>query len=409
MVPGASECGDNPSIAGGCVGVLSDPICSTDACTDGVKCSQIVTAASDAALQMAASSATAGACIVVSPGKYGSIELAGGVSILGRAASAVVLGDVHLAFGSQAATLLRGITVKSVRADGHGSVTMDRVLVDAASAIGVEAQEVDLTLTQSTIASPSSVGVVVDCRDVCPPGVRPKLVIERSWIHDARRVAALAFAVDAIIHETVIQRTHPESFLYGRGIEVSTGGTLQAFRVRIEDSDEAGLMVHGSAALLGPELEIKNAMRGIWLAEIPDGGVVLDGFTVADSAVTGLGFDKGALNIVVRNGTIHATRSMNVPVDVGGTKSVGDGITWGADAHAKVESSVRVGKSERLPALIDATAHGTFAAVLDDGDADKGVFLKNGMTHPDLAIGDGIKVTYGEPPSPASAGKTPKP
>jgi hypothetical protein len=77
--------------------------------------------------------------------------------------------------------------------------------------------------------------------------------------------------------------------------------------------------------------------------------------------------------------------------------------------HAIVEPTVHVGHSERLPALVDATAHGTFAATLDDGDDAKGVFLENGTAHPDLALGEGLRVTYGEPPGAPSTDETPIP
>jgi hypothetical protein len=406
VVPG---CGDGPSIGGGCIGVSPLSICDDDVCVDGVSCTRVLGVASEATLQSAAKDAVPGDCIAVSPGKYGSIAIAGGVSLLGVSASTVTLGDVRMSFASQATSLVRGVGLRSASAKGKGKVTFDRVLVDGASGVAVEGDETDVTMIQSTVANAASSGVLVDCRAGCPRGARPTLVLERTWVHDARRVAVLAFGVDAVVRDVVIERTHEESFLYGRGLEVSTGGTLQASSLRILDSADAALVVHGSAALLGPDLQIERALRGIWLSAIPDGGVVLDGFAVSDVSVAGLGFDRGSIGIVVRNGSVHGTRASNVPVDVGGSRAIGDGITWGAGVHAIVEPTVRIGHSERLPALIDASAHGSFAAILDDGDDDKGVFLANGTAHPDLAIGEGLKVTYGEPPGAASTDKTPLP
>lgn len=402
-----SACGDAPSIGGACVGTPSSSICDDDACIDGVSCTRILRVASEDALQKAAEGAEPGDCIAISPGKYGSIAIAGGVSILGRSARTVTLDDVKLSFSSPRASMVRGLSLRSASAKGKGKVTFDRVMVDGATGVGVEGDGTDVAMIQSTVAASASTAVLVDCRAGC--GVRPTLLLERAWIHDAHRVAVLAFGVDAVVRDSVIERTHAEGFVFGRGLEVSTGGTLQASSLRILDSDDAALVVHGSAALLGPELQIERAQRGIWLSAIPDGGVVLDGFSVADVSVAGLGFDQGALGIVVRNGSIHGTRATSVPVDVGGSRSVGDGISWGPGVHAIVERTVHVGHSDRLPALIDASAHGSFAATLDDGDDAKGVFLENGTEHPDLVIGEGLKVTYGEPPGAPEADKTPLP
>jgi hypothetical protein len=406
VVPGAS-CGDGPSIAGVCVGVSSAPICAGDVCAEGASCARVVTVSGQAALEAAASAASSGECIAILPGKYGSISIPSGVSLLGRGAGEVALESVAVTLGPSSATLVRGLSVGAIEARGSGTLTLDRVRVDGSTSVGVRSERASVTIVQSTIASSASAGVLVDCPEPC--AVRPKLSIERTWIHDAHRVSVLAFGIDAAMREVVVERTHAEGFLFGRGVEVSTGGTLQASRLRIVDSEDAGLVVDGSAALLGPELEVRNALRGIWLSEIPDGGVLLDGFVVEDAAVSGLGFDAGALGIVVRNGSIHATRSMNVPVDVGGSRAVGDGIRWGPGVHAIVESSVHVAASERLPALVDANAHGSFAATLEEGDEEKGVFLVNGSAHPDLVIGAGLKVSYGEPGSPSGAGKTPAP
>src|SRR5207253_3030246 len=67
-----ASCGDGLTVTNGCAGVPTSSICDGDACTSGVTCTSTVTASGDATLTDAASKATAGMCIVITPGKYGS-------------------------------------------------------------------------------------------------------------------------------------------------------------------------------------------------------------------------------------------------------------------------------------------------------------------------------------------------
>jgi hypothetical protein len=108
---------------------------------------------------------------------------------------------------------------------------------------------------------------------------------------------------------------------------------------------------------------------------------------------------KGSRGIVLRNGSIDATAMKQVPVDVGGLVEVADGVVWGQGVEAKVESTVRIEGSARVPALIDASAKGAFGATLGAADGKKGIVVTHAdgpSDHPMLTISSGTKVVYAE-------------
>jgi len=138
---------------------------------------------------------------------------------------------------------------------------------------------------------------------------------------------------------------------------------------------------------------------------------VLDGFAIERVGAASIAVTKASRGVIVRNGRIAATAMRMVPVDVGGTSEVGDGVVWAAGVEANFASSVTIGTSARVPALIDATAKGTFAATLTGSDATKGIVVEHADSaaeHPALTIAAGTKVVYVET-LPASTTPPPAP
>lgn len=410
-VPGS--CGDRPSIEGLCVGVPPTDVCADDRCVDGVTCARVLDATPSSM-----PAAAAGDCIALAAGNYGDLSLEGGVSLLGRNARDVKLGRVTFAFAARATSLVRGVAAQSVFAQGsaHGALLLDHVLVDGASTptvIGVEVEDGDLLVNESTLANGGGAGVLVACHAECPPGERPRMTLRQAWIHDAHRIGAWAFGVDADLRDVVIQDTRPQNFLFGRGFEASNRATVQAAFVRIENSGDVQLSVFGSAGTFGPGIELRGSGRGVHLGSIPEGGAVLDGFTIDGAQGIGVGIDASSLAVVLRNGTIHGTQMVRMPSAVGGMENVGDGVSWADGAQASIEPTVVIGKSARRAATIRDTARGTFAASLGDGDQSGGILVHgpgDPSMHPDLTIAAGIPVEYAPTSAgPASPSPAPKP
>lgn len=379
-------------IEGVCVGVDDAPLCDRPTCTDGITCARVIEIASDTALQ--AQGTDTGDCLALAPGVYGHVRLAAGASLFGRGHREVMLRSITVAGTGK--TTIRGVSADSIVAHGHTELTLDRVMVEGSVDAGVTVTDGELTLLQSTIRRGSGPGVVLNCLKGCPIGARQKLLARTTWIDAQKRIGLWALGADVDLRDVVITRIAPHSFLYGRGIEVSKRSTLHAAFVRVEDSADVALFVHDSAGTLGPGIEILRGARGIHLAAIPEGGVVLDGFRLKDVGAVSLGIAAGSRGVVVRNGVIVDTKLMRVPVDIGGQVDVGDAIAWFGDAEANVESTVTIERSARRPAVIMPSARGTFAAKLVGDDASRGIVIraKRADEHPGLTIAPGINVDY---------------
>jgi hypothetical protein len=406
-------CGDRPTIEDICVGVASSAICAAARCHDGAACTRILEPGNEAELQSAAASARSGECISLPSGKFGAIAVAGGVSLLGRGASDVTVASITIEHTTGATSLVRGIGVVegSISASGVGGLELDRVLVDRARNVAVRVLDGSLTIRESTIRSGEGAGVYVSCREDCVPGKRPRLVMRSTWITDPKMIGVWALGIDADLRDVVIDRVRAHNFQYGRGIEASARATLQASFVRIEGADDVAVFISESAGTLGPGIELRDTARGIHLAAIPEGGFVLDGFAIERVGAASIAVTKASRGVIVRNGRIAATAMRMVPVDVGGTSEVGDGVVWAAGVEANFASSVTIGASARVPALIDATAKGTFAATLTGSDATKGIVVEHADSaaeHPALTIAAGTKVVYVET-LPASTTPPPAP
>lgn len=408
-------CGDRPAIEGTCIGVSTAAICEAPRCHDGASCTRILEPTTEDELRAAAASAKPGECISIPAGKWGSVAVAGGVSLLGRAAHEVTVAGIAIAHTTGATSLVRGVGVREggIQANGNGALELDRVLVERSPEVAVRALDGSVTIRESTITGGERAGVYVSCAGECLPGKRPRLVMRSTWISDQKVIGVWALGVDADVRDVVVQRIQPANFQFGRGIEASSGATLQASRVRIERTDDLALFISESAGSIGPGLEIRDCFRGAHLAAIPEGGLVLDGFTIENVSAAGLGLARASRGIAIRNGRIAGTTMRNVPVATGSSEDVGDAVVWEADVEATIASSVTLEASARVPALIDAKAVGSFAAQLSSSDATKGIVVEHATSaadHPALTIANGTKVVYAEVfPIPPSPGPAPKP
>lgn len=394
----AGDCGIRPEIEGVCAGVPETTVCGDELCTADVACEKTWTVRDDASLSAATSGASAGQCIAFGPGNYGDVRVKGGVHLLGRGASAVTVRSVS--FEGSGQSKVRGIGVVDGNVQSVGvALDLEQIAVRHASKTAIDVQDASLTVTQSTVEEGTSIGIALRCSDGCVAGKRPRLVLRRTWVRAQRLVGVLGTAIDGDFRDVVVQEIHPSSFLYGRGVELRSGSTIAAPFVRVIDCDDVGLAFFSSVGTLGPGLEVRNVVRGVVLQSVPAGGVVVDGFVIEDVSAVAMLVEGASRGVALRNGDIRNTKMLNVPVDVGGIQAIGDGVEWGKDAEMNIESSVRIHKSARRPAVIAPTAKGTFAATLLDGDEGRGVFVldpSGPSSHPGLTIAPGIKVDYGD-------------
>lgn len=392
----AGDCGDRPMIHDVCVGVPEIPVCGDATCTEGVTCTKIWPVHDEPSLATASAQARSGECLSFAAGSRGDVKVVGGVHLLGRGAADVTVRSVQLE--GTGVSLVRGLGVRQGGVSSNGTaLRLDRVAVQKTDSTAINVLDASLDVTESTVAVGGAAGVVVRCSTDCPVGRRPRLTMRRTWVHAQHSVGVLGSAIDAELVENVIDHTMPVAFVYGRGLELDKGSTVTARYLRVADGADAGVVLFETTGSLGPGLELRGGVRGLVLHQIPAGGVLVDGFEVTDAAGVGIALHGEAQSVVLRNGLIHGTELVPMPVDIGGLKAVGDGIEWTASCQASVEATVTIGKSGRRPAVIASTARGSFAAKLIDGDDALGLFvLDPSGSHPALTIAPGLKVEYGD-------------
>jgi len=395
------SCGDRPELEGVCIGVSESAICSSTTCTDGVACSWTYAPTNDADLRLAALDAQPGECIAAPAGDWGELQLKGGVSLLGRRAREVSFASLVITHSTSARSVVRGLSVVngSISATGPGVTEIDRVLVEGGRGVAISAREGSVVVRESTIHRGLGGGIFVGCASECRPGSRPTLTVRATWIRDVGLVAIALRAIDGDLRDVVVDGAHSVDFQFGRGLELAEHSTVQAQFLHIKRADDVAVFVIESAGSLGPGVEVRDSGRGVHLLAIPEGGFALDGFKIVNVGAAAVTMGKGSRAIALRNGLIDATTMRELPRDVGGIVQIGDGVVWSLNVQANVASTVTIAGSARVPAMIEASATGTFAAKLTGGDANKGIVVTHadGPTdHPALKIEGGTKVVYAE-------------
>lgn len=152
-------------------------------------------------------------------------------------------------------------------------------------------------------------------------------------------------------------------------------------------------MLDGSGATFGPDFLVRNHARGLDLRNVPAEGVTIDGFEIESVSGVGVLVGPGSKAIALRNGKITGTKNTVIPVGAG-TATVGDGVEW-LGGEMKVDATVVIDASGRKPAVIDASALGSFSATLTGADATTGIVVQGGTgtsMPPGLIIAPGITI-----------------
>lgn len=366
----APTCEDRAKTAGVCPGVTEDAVS-----TDGVACTtKIDVTPGDLASK---ASSAAGTCLVLGSGDYPAVTLAAGVSLIGKGAAATSIEGITTT-GADAGATIRGVRVGAggIVVSGKGTLVVDRVLVSGAALYGVAATGTSLKLSASTIENTGSFGVYSLCKKDCLPA-RTQLSLERVRVQKAKTVGVWVHGgVDVTIDGAQIDHTDTSSFLYGRGLEVAEGATLDARRLACVDNADVGVLVDGGSAQFDGLTSSRN-MRGVQLQGLGAGKLV--NFEVMGNDALGVGIARGTKGLIVQGGLVASTKKMSIPVDVGGVKEVGDGINWIEGSEVDIAESVKIQGSARRPVIIDSTSKGKFAGTLGGGDEVVGLIVQGGL------------------------------
>jgi len=397
------------AIGDSCVGVPLEPICAADTCADGVTCTQTVVVGDPSELAAATAAASSGSCIVLLPGSYAAIGVAGGVSVLGRGTDFVTVAGLTL--GSGDASVVRGLSVRGtgLHIDGATNVRLEAVRVSESSGdgialgegssatlvhseviasanAGVRASDVtQLTVQGSVVADSTGPGIIAACAAGCTCPSKPAVALEHTIVRNNAHVGAALAGVTATFTDVQIQKTRVKDLQAnsGGGFVVSACSALTATRLDVSDNDFFGMLVDDSSAKLGTPGEengiiLHGNVLGLWFQGKKSSGE-LDGLDVYENEGVGIGTGGETNGIILHGSQIRGTAAKTLVVDNGGSKQVGDGLLW-TGASKVVIDGLKVSKSARQGVLIDGSvAAGSSVAnvTLAEGDEQHGMLQQS--------------------------------
>ncbi len=154
------------------------------------------------------------------------------------------------------------------------------------------------------------------------------------------------------------------------GVIVSDGGGLYGDRMRVHDNDRYGILVAGARGRITDLVATDNGDAALWIAESTSFG--LDGVAtrVADNDFAGV-VVLASSDVVLAEGAIDRTRTVERPVGAIGLVRVGDGVQI-ADTRGNVElRDLVLEDNERAGLVLDLGASGVgdaaFARVTVNG------------------------------------------
>ncbi|WP_437630265.1 right-handed parallel beta-helix repeat-containing protein [Sorangium sp. So ce854] len=404
-----AACPPEDEIRGACAGVPRAPVCEAEMCAGEIPCAAILQVASDAALQSTAAGATSGACIALAPGSYGAVALPGGVSLLGRSADDVAVGEVTVGAGEGA--VLRGFrasslsiqgatgaTIASVRVSGSpqdgvvvgpgSSVALIRSTIEGASRYGVHAVDPRaVSLDEVVIDASGGPGLwVASSSDCAAPPERPALDMKRSIVRGAHIAGLALFGVKATVRSVDVLATKVgESFSYGLGgggISVASCSEIDAKGLRVHDNSLYGVLVDGSTGTIGgtgpdEEAEIHRNVRGIWIQNVTE-SFTLENAQLDQNKGAGIGLSGESRGVIICRSSVSRTqlKSMDTIDDIS-IRDVGHGLVWTERSSASVVD-VELSSNALASVLIDGEADGELSrVVLSGGDETLGIVQQN--------------------------------
>jgi hypothetical protein len=423
-----SACAPENEIHSVCAGVPKDALCSSDVCTDGVSCADIVKVDNDSSLASALAGASPGTCIALSPGTYKAADLPGGVSLLGRSASDVQVGSVTL--GAGVGATLRGLTVgaegltiagatkarvESVRVSGAVDLG---VLVTAGSSVTIVTSSFEgsgrynleigdgaaVELDRAIISGSDGPGVWAACSTDCGCVEKPSLTMSNSIVRDNHLAGIVLFGATASFEGVDILSTLQGDKLYfgqgGGGLSIARCSSVTATRLRVERSDSFGVLVDGASAALGSEgseggVELRGNVIGLWVSNVLATQMVsLVGATIEENQGVGVGVSGETRGFIVCKSHIKATQSHTLPVYEGGTmgfvKEVGDGLVW-LDSSEAIVTDLTLSANARASIVINGEASGNLQNItLQGGDEAKGILHQSFAGGSKPTIGAGV-------------------
>jgi hypothetical protein len=412
--PSPSGCPATDQVCDVCAGVPAGDVCGDDTCAEGVSCTEVVVVASDAELASKVAAAKTGTCLALAPGHYGVVSLPGGVSLLGRSATAVTVDSITVTAG--AGTVLRGlgvgaggvellgatgVRIESVRVTGSPSVKRDGIALDpgasativsssieGAGRVGVFAKDADVTLDRCVVSGAQVTGVWIEgssCDGTCACPGSPTLTMKSSVIRDNHVFGLSTRGATANLSCTdVIGTRSGDTVMTGQrggGVSATECSNVIATKLRVLDSADWGVLIDGSTAKLGSEtspdetVEISRNRRGLWVQNVVHntacqsigGCVAVHNGTLAENLGVGIGIAGETRGMIICKASVLGTLNDMLPVSdengkIGGSEAVGDGVDW-LDGSEVVIEALTLSGNQRQSLLIDGPVSGKIGSL----------------------------------------------
>ncbi len=399
-----------------CAGVPQSAVCATDRCVTGVSCSRVVDVANRAELAGALAGASSGTCLALAPGDYDEAALPGGVSLLGKSASAVRVAKITLAKGDGA--VVRGVTVGvgGVVVSGATNARLDSVVVDKSAGDGVlissgsslviAASEVrgsakhgvlaidavHVRIEASSVVGSKGPGLWAECSAACDCKNQDVALSLSGVVLNDNRVVGISLVgmraeLDAV---DVTGNAVADDFAGSGGISASQCSAAVATRVRVLDNSAYGVLIDGSSATLGTSdpargIEVSRNLVGIWVQNLRPSAakpVVISNARVLGNSGVGIGLGGGQSGVAIHASEIGGTLSKMIPSIQNGipkARQVGHGIVWMGHAQAELDGLSLHGNAMASLLIDGEVGVGSFAKnlVLAEGDEAKGVLQQN--------------------------------
>ncbi len=401
-----SVCPPENEIRGVCVGVPQTAVCEVDSCTVGVPCMAGITEVSDnASLTTAAAQAMPGACIALAPGTYADVELPAGVSLLGKSAAAVTVGQVTVGAGQGA--VVRGLTASAIRVNGATGAKIESVrvldstdtgvLVAAQSSValltstiegsalyGVYAVDsLDLSLDRIIITGSGAPGLWVASTEDCPAAAaQPMLEVTSTIVRDNHIAGVALFGAKAMIRGVDILATAPggemlQTGKFGGGLTIASCADIDAKGLRVHDSTSYGVLVEASTGTIGgdgpdEEVEIHRNVIGLSVQKV-NGPFMLHTAQLDQNKGVGISLSGDSHGIVFCRSGVSRTEKKFLPTLDADVKEVGHGLLWAEKSDATV-MEMTLSDNALASVLIDGAASGVLKDVtLSGSDVNLGI------------------------------------
>jgi hypothetical protein len=278
-------------------------------------CNHIVVASE--ALEDALTKASPKDCVVLAEGSYtGSFVLPADVSLAGSEGATVVLkGDGS---SNPVLTVHSGSTVVNIKIDTSAG---SGIAIDPgpANLMGVSVTGADQSALTSTCSESDCAGRTVTLTDV---------ELEKS----GTGLLVAGATVDVVRGH--ITQMNSLMLAGGSGVVATKGARLSMHSTQVAQNIESGVLIDGASTLATLEgCDISgNGERGLWIQNITDGGVFVDGGTFNANSVVGVGILQAG-GVQLSGVTISGTQLKDVMYNIGGHALIGDGVGFFSGAH----------------------------------------------------------------------------